>query len=92
MPLVCAGTTIASGAELARLFSYDYAQLPYFARFEKLRARMDYLLDGYETRRAAQISEAITASEGFIDRRSCADAAARSPSGSRSPRGKARAP
>jgi len=69
MPLVCAGTTIASGAELGRLFSYDYASLPYFARFEKLRARMDYLLDGYETRRAAQISEAITASEGFIDRR-----------------------
>ena len=67
-PLVCAGTTIASGAELSRLFSYDYASLPYFARFEKLRARMDYLLDGYEAKRAAQISEAITASEGFIDR------------------------
>ncbi len=67
-PLVCAGTTIASGAELGRLFSYDYASLPYFARFEKLRARMDYLLDGYEAKRAAQISEAITATEGFIDR------------------------
>ena len=67
-PLVCAGTIIASGAELGRLFSYDYASLPYFARFEKLRARMDYLLDGYEAKRAAQISEAITASEGFIDR------------------------
>ena len=67
-PLVCAGTTIATSAELGRLFSYDYASLPYFARFEKLRARMDYLLDGYEAKRAAQISEAITASEGFIDR------------------------
>ena len=66
--LVCAGTTIATSAELGRLFSYDYASLPYFARFEKLRARMDYLLDGYEAKRAVQISEAITASEGFIDR------------------------
>jgi len=67
-PLSCAGVSIASSAELERLFSYDYASLPYLARFEKLRARMDYLLDGYEVKRAAQISEMITASEGFIDR------------------------
>ena len=67
-PLVCAGVSIASGAELARLFSYDYASLPYLARFEKLRARMEYLLDGYEAKRAAQIAEGITAQEGFIDR------------------------
>ena len=67
-PLICAGVTIASSPELARLFSYDYASLPYFARFEKLRARMDYLLTNYETKRAAQIAESITASEGFIDR------------------------
>ena len=67
-PLVCAGVTIASSPELARLFSYDYASLPYLARFEKLRARMDYLLTNFETRRAAQIAESITASEGFIDR------------------------
>mgnify|MGYP000849572187 CR=1 FL=1 len=67
-PLICAGVTIASSLELARLFSYDYASLPYLARFEKLRARMDYLLTNYETKRAAQIAESITASEGFIDR------------------------
>ena len=67
-PLICAGATIASSLELARLFSYDYASLPYLARFEKLRARMDYLLTNYETARAAQIAESITAAEGFIDR------------------------
>ena len=67
-PLICAGVTIASSAELARLFSYDYASLPYLARFEKLRARMDYLLSNYETARAAQIADGITAAEGFIDR------------------------
>lgn len=67
-PLVCSGNTIASSSELARLFSYDYASLPYLARFEKLRARMDYLLTDYEARRAAQIAEGITAAEGFIDR------------------------
>jgi DNA helicase-2/ATP-dependent DNA helicase PcrA len=67
-PLVCAGVTIASSLELARLFSYDYASLPYLARFEKLRARMDYLLTNHEAARAAQIAEAITAAEGFIDR------------------------
>ena len=67
-PLVCSGSTIASSSELARLFSYDYASLPYLARFEKLRARMDYLLTDYEARRAAQIAEGITAAEGFIDR------------------------
>ena len=67
-PLVCAGFSIASSNELARLFSYDYAALPYLARFEKLRARMEYLIDGYEAKRAAQIAEGITAQEGFIDR------------------------
>ena len=67
-PLVCTGVTIASSQELARLFSYDYASLPYLARFEKLRARMDYLLTNFETRRAMQIAEGITAAEGFIDR------------------------
>lgn len=67
-PLVCAGVSIASSDELARLFSYDYAALPYLARFEKLRARMEYLLGGYEAKRAAQIAEGITAQEGFIDR------------------------
>ncbi len=67
-PLVCAEGTIASSQELARLFSYDYASLPYLARFEKLRARMDYLLTDYEARRAVKIAERITATEGFIDR------------------------
>ena len=67
-PLVCAGVSIASSAELARLFSYDYASLPYLARYIKLRERMDYLLDGYEAKRAAQIADGITAQEGFIDR------------------------
>ena len=67
-PLVCGNTRIASSEELERLFSYDYASLPYLARFEKLRARMDYLLDGYEAKRAAQIAESITTQEGFIDR------------------------
>ena len=67
-PLVCAGKTIASTEELSRLFTYDYAALPYFARFAKLRARMDYLLDAHESARAAQVADAITAAEGFIDR------------------------
>jgi len=67
-PLVCAGKTIASSAEIGHLFAYDYASLPYLARFAKLRARMDYLLDTYEEGRAAQIADSITAAEGFIDR------------------------
>jgi DNA helicase-2/ATP-dependent DNA helicase PcrA len=67
-PLVCTGKTIASSAELEQLFSYDYASLPYLARFAKLRARMEYLLDTHESERAAQIAESITAAEGFIDR------------------------
>lgn len=66
--LICAGTVIASSQELERLFSYDYASLPYLARFEKLRARMNYLLDGYDANRAEQIAQSITAAEGFIDR------------------------
>ena len=66
--LVCAGKTIASSEALAKLFSYDYASLTYLARFAKLRERMNYLLDGYESARAAEIAEAITAAEGFIDR------------------------
>ncbi len=66
--LACAGTVIAAAPELERLFSYDYASLPYLARFEKLRARMYYLLDGYEAKRAEQIAQSITATEGFIDR------------------------
>ena len=66
--LVCTGKTIASSAELEQLFSYDYASLPYLARFAKLRARMEYLLDTHESERAAQIAESITAAEGFIDR------------------------
>ena len=66
--LICGGTRIASTEELARLYSYDYAAMPYLQRFEKLHARMVYLLDGYETRRAAEIANEITAAEGFIDR------------------------
>ena len=66
--LVCAGKSIATASELNRLFSYDYASLPYLPRFAKLRERMNYLLDGYETKRAAEISQSITAAEGFIDR------------------------
>lgn len=67
-PLVCNHQTIASAEELNRLFSYDYASLPYLARFAKLRARMDYLLDGFEAARAEEIAKGITAAEGFIDR------------------------
>ena len=66
--LICGRTRIASAEELARLYSYDYAAMPYLQRFEKLQARMVYLLDGYETRRAAEIANDITAAEGFIDR------------------------
>lgn len=66
--LVCGGETIATAAQLERLFSFDYASLPYLQRMEKLRARMQYLLDGYEERRARAIADAITAAEGFIDR------------------------
>ena len=67
-PLVCAGKTIASSKELKKLFSYDYASLPYLARFEKLRDRMNYLLDARDIARAEEIAQLITASEGFIDR------------------------
>ena len=66
--LICGRTRIASAEELARLYSYDYAAMPYLQRFEKLQARMIYLLDGYEVRRAAEIANDITAAEGFIDR------------------------
>lgn len=67
-PLVCTKKTIATSIELEQLFSYDYASLPYLARFAKLRSRMDYLLDAHESDRAAQIAESITKAEGFIDR------------------------
>lgn len=67
--LFCQGVRIASPSELNRLFSYDYANIPYFPRLEKLRARMLYLLDAHEVRRADDIAAAITAAEGFIDRK-----------------------
>ncbi|NLI52989.1 MAG: UvrD-helicase domain-containing protein [Clostridiales bacterium] len=66
--LSCQGARIASSAELERLFSYDYADLPYFPRLEKLRERMQYLLNAHEARRADEIAATLSAEEGYIDR------------------------
>ncbi len=66
--LFCSGVRIASADELAKLFSYDYAAFPYFSRFEKLRARMVYLLDAHQERRAREIADAMSSEEGYLDR------------------------